>query len=75
VVTAAWAERLTSLLPHTRLETLPGYAHMAHYSGALALAAVLRPFLGGCVHHSRRPHPGGGAVGRCPGGKTSDAMR
>jgi pimeloyl-ACP methyl ester carboxylesterase len=47
VAPAAWAERATSLLPDARLETVPGYAHMAHYSGALALAAVLRPFLAG----------------------------
>jgi 2-hydroxy-6-oxonona-2,4-dienedioate hydrolase len=47
VVPAAWAECVTSLLPDARLETLPGYAHMAHYSGALALAALLRPFLAG----------------------------
>jgi pimeloyl-ACP methyl ester carboxylesterase len=28
-----------------RLETVPGYGHMAHYSGALAVAPILRDFL------------------------------
>ena len=47
VVPAAWAERLAETLPRGRLVVLPGYAHMAHYSGPLALAPILRDFLSG----------------------------
>jgi 2-hydroxy-6-oxonona-2,4-dienedioate hydrolase len=45
VVPAAWAERVAGALPRGELAVLPGYAHMAHYSGPLAVAPVLRRFL------------------------------
>jgi 2-hydroxy-6-oxonona-2,4-dienedioate hydrolase len=45
VVPARWAERVAGLLPHGRLAVVGGYAHMPHYSGPLALAPVLDPFL------------------------------
>ena len=45
VVPSAWARRVADLLPRGELVVVPGYAHMAHYSGALAVAPVLRPFL------------------------------
>ena len=40
VVPDAWARRITDLLPHGELAIVPGYAHMAHYSGALPVTAV-----------------------------------
>ncbi len=45
VVPTAWALEVTRRLPRAELAVVPGYAHMAHYSGALAVAEVLRPFL------------------------------
>lgn len=45
VVPAGWAERVARALPRGELAVLPGYAHMAHYSGPLAVAPVLRRFL------------------------------
>lgn len=45
VVPQRWADELTGLLPRGELVLLPGYAHMAHYSGPRALAPLLRPFL------------------------------
>jgi pimeloyl-ACP methyl ester carboxylesterase len=45
VATAAWTHRVAALLPHGELVVIPGYAHMAHYSGPLVVAQVLRPFL------------------------------
>lgn len=45
VVPAAWARHAAELLPNGELAVVPGYAHMAHYSGALAVVPVLRPFL------------------------------
>jgi pimeloyl-ACP methyl ester carboxylesterase len=47
LVSAAWAAETTGLLPRGRLVTIPGYAHMPHWSGALALAPILRDFLAG----------------------------
>ena len=47
VVPGPWAERVAALLPDARLAVLPGYAHMPHYSGPLALAPVIEPFLAG----------------------------
>jgi pimeloyl-ACP methyl ester carboxylesterase len=46
VVPTGWALHATGLLAQGELVTLPGYAHMAHYSGPLAVAPVLRRFLG-----------------------------
>jgi pimeloyl-ACP methyl ester carboxylesterase len=45
LVPQAWAIEVGRLLAHDRLAVLPGYAHMPHWSGALAVAATLRPFL------------------------------
>lgn len=45
VVPAEWALRATNLLPQGELAIVPGYAHMAHYSGVLAVVPVLRRFL------------------------------
>ena len=45
VVPAGWARRVATLLPRGELAVVPGYAHMAHYSGALAVVPVLRRFL------------------------------
>jgi pimeloyl-ACP methyl ester carboxylesterase len=42
VVPDAWAHTLTRLLPDARLALLPGYAHMPHWSGALAVAPLVR---------------------------------
>ncbi len=47
VVPQRWAAEVARLLPAGRLAVLPGYAHMPHWSGALAVAALLRPFLAG----------------------------
>jgi 2-hydroxy-6-oxonona-2,4-dienedioate hydrolase len=44
-VPAAWAQRVADALPRGALAAVPGYAHMAHYSGPLAVAPVLRRFL------------------------------
>jgi hypothetical protein len=35
----------TSVVPDGRLAVMPGYAHMPHYSGPLALMPMLREFL------------------------------
>lgn len=45
VAPARWARRAADLVPDGRLATVPGYGHMAHYSGALAVAPVVRDFL------------------------------
>jgi 2-hydroxy-6-oxonona-2,4-dienedioate hydrolase len=45
VVPMRWARRAADLLPRGELVVVPGYAHMAHYSGPLAVVSVLRPFL------------------------------
>jgi pimeloyl-ACP methyl ester carboxylesterase len=45
VVPAAWARRVARLLPRGELAVVPGYAHMAHFSGPLAVVPLLRPFL------------------------------
>jgi pimeloyl-ACP methyl ester carboxylesterase len=47
VATAAWTRRVAALLPRGELVVIPGYAHMAHYSGPLVVAPVLRRFLAG----------------------------
>lgn len=47
VAPARWARDAADLAPHGRLATVPGYGHMAHYSGALAVAPVVRGFLRG----------------------------
>ena len=49
VVPAGWARAAAALLPHGRLTVLPGYAHMPHWSGPLALAPVLGDFLAGAT--------------------------
>lgn len=56
VVPAEWARRVAALLPLGHLAIVPGYGHMAHYSGPLAVVPVLRPFLLG---HSEQPPTGG----------------
>jgi 2-hydroxy-6-oxonona-2,4-dienedioate hydrolase len=45
VAPAAWVEQIARLLPDGCVATLAGYAHMPHFAGPLALAALLRPFL------------------------------
>jgi 2-hydroxy-6-oxonona-2,4-dienedioate hydrolase len=45
VAPARWARRAAGLVADGRLATLPGYGHMAHYSGALAVAPIVRDFL------------------------------
>ncbi len=45
VVSDAWARRAANLLALGELAVVPGYAHMAHYSGPLAVVSVLREFL------------------------------
>lgn len=45
VVPDAWAHTVTRLLPDARLALLPGYAHMPHWSGALAVAPLVREFV------------------------------
>jgi pimeloyl-ACP methyl ester carboxylesterase len=45
VVPHRWARQAAELLPRGRLEILPGYAHMPHWSGAVALAPMVRRFL------------------------------
>ena len=45
VVPARWAQRVAALLPRGELAVVAGYAHMAHYSGPLAVVPVLRRFL------------------------------
>ena len=53
VVPARWARHAVKLLPRGELAVVAGYAHMAHYSGPLAVVPVLRPFLlGGQVRAS-----------------------
>ena len=47
VVPAEWARRAAALLPRGELAVVEGYAHMAHYSGPLAVVPVLRRFLRG----------------------------
>lgn len=45
VVPAAWAAELAGRLPAGRLATVPGYAHMPHWSGTAALAPIVRRFV------------------------------
>jgi len=45
VCPAAWSERAAGLLPQGEVAVVPGFAHMAHYSGVLAVAPILRRFL------------------------------
>jgi 2-hydroxy-6-oxonona-2,4-dienedioate hydrolase len=45
LVPAAWAREAAELLPAGRLVTVPGYAHMPHWSAALVTAPILRDFL------------------------------
>jgi 2-hydroxy-6-oxonona-2,4-dienedioate hydrolase len=45
VVPERWARHAASLVPDGRLAVMPGYAHMPHYSGPLALMPMLREFL------------------------------
>jgi pimeloyl-ACP methyl ester carboxylesterase len=45
VAPARWARVAAGLAHDCRLATVPGYGHMAHYSGALAVAPILRDFL------------------------------
>jgi 2-hydroxy-6-oxonona-2,4-dienedioate hydrolase len=40
-----WARRVAALVPNGRLAVLPGYAHMPHFSGPLALVPLVREFL------------------------------
>jgi pimeloyl-ACP methyl ester carboxylesterase len=44
VVPAGWARRVATLAPDGHLAVLPGYAHMPHYSGPLALTPLLHEF-------------------------------
>jgi hypothetical protein len=45
VISSGRAQRVADLAPHGRLVVVPGYAHMAHYFGPLAVVPILRPFL------------------------------
>jgi len=45
VVPAEWADRAARLVPLGELAVVEGYAHMAHYSGPLAMAPVIRRFV------------------------------
>ena len=54
VVPAAWVRRVAALLPPGELTVVPGYAHLAHFSGSLAVVPLLRPFLLGGSSPSRR---------------------
>jgi 2-hydroxy-6-oxonona-2,4-dienedioate hydrolase len=45
VCPAAWSERAVRLLPRGELAVVPGYAHMAHYSGVLGVAPIVGRFL------------------------------
>jgi 2-hydroxy-6-oxonona-2,4-dienedioate hydrolase len=56
VVPDGWARRAAALLPHGGLLVVPGYGHMAHYSGAPVIAQALRPFLDGGAPPGR-PRP------------------
>jgi 2-hydroxy-6-oxonona-2,4-dienedioate hydrolase len=47
VCAAAWSEQAVGLLPRGEVAVVPGYAHMAHYSGVLAVAPIVRRFLAG----------------------------
>jgi 2-hydroxy-6-oxonona-2,4-dienedioate hydrolase len=44
VVPAGWTRRVATLAPDGHLAVLPGYAHMPHYSGPLALTPLLHEF-------------------------------
>jgi len=46
IVSQAWAERITALLPHGRLVVLPGGAHLVHHTHPDDTAATVAPFLG-----------------------------
>lgn len=45
IAPAAWARRSAELLPDGGLVTIPGYAHMPHWSGTLVTAPLVREFL------------------------------
>jgi pimeloyl-ACP methyl ester carboxylesterase len=45
VAPAEWTQSVADLLANGTLITIPGYAHMAHYSGPLAVAPPIRAFL------------------------------
>lgn len=45
VVSQAWAEQVTRLLPQGRLAVIPGASHAMNYTYPLELARVARPFL------------------------------
>jgi len=40
-----WVEEVAHLLPHARLEILPGTAHAANYSAPQDVATAIRRFL------------------------------
>jgi 2-hydroxy-6-oxonona-2,4-dienedioate hydrolase len=42
VVPQRWAEEAAALLPHGRLETVPGAAHACHYTAPQAVAGLVR---------------------------------
>jgi len=65
LVPAAWACRVARLLPRGELAVVPGYAHMAPFSGPLAVVPLLRPFLSAGRQLERRP--GTRARRRAPG--------
>lgn len=44
IVSQAWAERVTELLPNGQLKLLPGLSHTINWMGPLELSRVVRPF-------------------------------
>jgi hypothetical protein len=46
VTAREWSERAARLLPRGEPAVVPGYAHMARYSGVLAVAPIVGRFLG-----------------------------
>lgn len=57
VVPDRWAQDAAAMLPDGRLAVLPGYAHMPHWSGALALAPIVRDFLMPPMPADHSDHP------------------
>jgi 2-hydroxy-6-oxonona-2,4-dienedioate hydrolase len=45
IVSQAWAERVTRLLPDGRLRVIPGEPHAAHWSAAAEVARIVEEFL------------------------------
>jgi pimeloyl-ACP methyl ester carboxylesterase len=45
IVPQRWAEEVGGLLPHGRLEVIPGAAHTLNYTEPAAFVAAMRPFL------------------------------